>query len=178
MRWIASWFTTGPPNHPLFAGGAAFCLLAAGTGDIGREKLTDREASSSSDSWVRWLVAGLCPLAAPALPPLSKLTPLPLPLGAGDPPRYVGSRLDARRWATLWCAIFFGTGGTGGALVSAGLPLPGDGARNERSVMEAELDWRCKGTVGCLEKLALDECDPRRTMRLVTVSPTGVGVVT
>src|SRR4051794_39546343 len=42
MRWIASWFTTGPPNHPLFAGGAAFCLLAAGAGDIGREKLTDR----------------------------------------------------------------------------------------------------------------------------------------
>ena len=87
MRWMASWFTTGPPNHPLFAGGAVFCLVAATAGDIGREKLTDRKASSSSDNWVRWLVAGLCPLAAPILPPLSKLRPLPLPLGAGEWPR-------------------------------------------------------------------------------------------
>jgi len=62
--------------------------------------------------------------------------------------------------------------------MSAGLALPGDGARNERSVIEAELDCRCKGPAGCLEELALDECEPRRTMRLVIVSPTGVGVVT
>jgi hypothetical protein len=72
-----------------------------------------------------------------------------------------------------------GTGGTGGAFVSAGLPLPGEGARKERSVMEPELDCRRRGPGGCLPvKLPVDESDPRRTMRLVTVSPTGVGVVT
>lgn len=76
--------------------------------------------------------------------------------------------------------MFFGTGGTGGASASAGLPLPGDGARNERSVMEPELDCRRRpGALGCcLEKLPFDESEPRRTMRFVTVSPTGVGVVT
>jgi hypothetical protein len=73
----------------------------------------------------------------------------------------------------------FGTGGTGGASVSAGLPLPGDGARNERSVMDPELDClRRPGAPGCcLEKLPFDDSEPRRTMRFVTVLPTGVGVV-
>lgn len=74
--------------------------------------------------------------------------------------------------------MLVGTGGTGGAWGSAGLALPGDGARNERSVMDPELDWRCRAAAGCLEELPLEECEPRRAMRLVTVSPTGVGVVT
>lgn len=53
--------------------------------------------------------------------------------------------------------MFLGTAGTGGALGSAGLPLPGDAG-----------PWL----------LPLEETELRRTMRFVTVSPTGVGVVT
>lgn len=45
--------------------------------------------------------------------------------------------------------------------------------------MDPELDWRRKGPGGCLPvKLPVEDSDPRRTMRFVTVSPTGVGVVT
>lgn len=71
-----------------------------------------------------------------------------------------------------------GTGGTGGALGSAGLPLPGDGERNVRSVMEPELDWRRRGPGGGLELLPFDETELRRIMRFVTVSPTETGVAT
>jgi hypothetical protein len=74
--------------------------------------------------------------------------------------------------------MLFGTGGTGGASEPAGLPLPGDGARNERSVMDPELDCRRRGAFCCRETLPFDDSEPRRAMRLVTVSPTGVGVVT
>ena len=102
--------------------------------------------------------------------------PLPRPLGADEPPRKTGSRLEARRWATLLSAMWVGTGGTGGAFGSAGLPLPGDAARNERSVMEPELDWRCSPGGGGRELLPLDEVELRRIMRLVTVSPTAIGV--
>lgn len=46
--------------------------------------------------------------------------------------------------------------------------------------MEPELGWRRNGPggPGGGRLLPLDDVDARRTMRLVTVSPTGVGVVT
>jgi hypothetical protein len=45
--------------------------------------------------------------------------------------------------------------------------------------MDPELDCRRSGPGGCRPlKLLVDDSDPRRTMRFVTVSPTGVGVVT
>jgi hypothetical protein len=44
--------------------------------------------------------------------------------------------------------------------------------------MDPELDCRRRGPGCCREVLPFDDNDPRRTMRLVTVSPTGVGVVT
>jgi hypothetical protein len=79
----------------------------------------------------------------------------------------------------LVCGRTLGTEGTGGALGSGGLFLPGDGLRNVRSVMDPELDCRC-GPPGrdCIAPLPLEEAELRRTMRFVTVSPTGVGVVT
>jgi len=44
--------------------------------------------------------------------------------------------------------------------------------------MDPELDCRRRGP-GCgRETLPFDESEPRRAMRFVTVSPTGVGVVT
>jgi hypothetical protein len=48
-----------------------------------------------------------------------------------------------------------------------------------RSVIDPELDCRCS-TPGrcCMAALPLEEAELRRTMRLVMVSPTGVGVVT
>jgi hypothetical protein len=76
--------------------------------------------------------------------------------------------------------MFLGTEGTGGAFGSAGLgPLPGDGLRKVRSVIDPELDCLCR-TPGrcCAALLPLEEAELRRTMRFVTVSPTGVGVVT
>lgn len=66
--------------------------------------------------------------------------------------------------------------------MSEGLwPLPGDGLRNVRSVIDPELDCRCRLPGRCCwltALLPLEEAELRRTMRLVTVSPTGVGVVT
>jgi hypothetical protein len=79
----------------------------------------------------------------------------------------------------VW-GMSLGTAGTGGASASCGLgPLPGDGLRKVRSVMEPELGcrWRLPGRC-CTEALLLEDAELRRTMRFVTVSPTGVGVVT
>jgi hypothetical protein len=77
--------------------------------------------------------------------------------------------------------MILGTAGTGGASGSGGLDRPGDGLRKVRSVMDPELDCRCS-TPGrcccCMAALPLEEAELRRTMRLVMVSPTGVGVVT
>ena len=61
-------------------------------------------------------------------------------------------------------------------MASAGLPLPGEGLRKERSVMDPELFCLCRPG-RCIALLPFDEVDPRRTMRLVMVSPTGVGEV-
>lgn len=75
--------------------------------------------------------------------------------------------------------MFLGTSGTGGTFISEGLwPLPGDGLRKVRSVIDPELDCRCKLPGRCFALLPLEEAELRRTMRLVTVSPTGVGVET
>jgi hypothetical protein len=77
--------------------------------------------------------------------------------------------------------MLFGTAGTGGASDPVGVgPLPGDGLRKVRSVIEPELVCRCKTPPGrcCTALLPLEDAELRRTMRLVTVSPTGVGVVT
>ena len=52
----------------------------------------------------------------------------------------------------------------------------GDGARKERSVIDPELECLRK-PCACWLPLPCDEVEPRRTMRFVTVSPTGVGVV-
>lgn len=49
----------------------------------------------------------------------------------------------------------------------------GDGFRKERSVMDPELDWRRRP---CGRWLPCDDVEPRRTMRFVTSSPTGVGL--
>lgn len=68
----------------------------------------------------------------------------------------------------------FGTAGTGGAAGSTGLLLAGDWSRNERSVMEPELEWRRKP--GRWVPLPCEETEAFRTIRFVTVSPTGVGV--
>jgi hypothetical protein len=75
--------------------------------------------------------------------------------------------------------MILGTAGTGGASGSGGLDRPGDGLRKVRSVIDPELDCRCS-TPGrcCMAALPLEEAELRRTMRLVMVSPTGVGVVT
>lgn len=78
--------------------------------------------------------------------------------------------------------MFLGTAGTGGGFASLGLePLPGDGLRKVRSVIDPELDCLCRlpgRCCGLMALLPLEEAELRRTMRLVTVSPTGVGVVT
>jgi hypothetical protein len=79
----------------------------------------------------------------------------------------------------VW-GMSLGTAGTGGASGSCGLgPRPGDGLRNVRSVIDPELDCRW-GPPGrcCTAPLLLEDAELRRTMRFVTVSPTGVGVVT
>jgi len=57
---------------------------------------------------------------------------------------------------------------------STGLVLLGEGARNERSVMDPELEWRRKPG-GCCVPLPCDDKEAFRTIRFVTVSPTGVG---
>lgn len=52
----------------------------------------------------------------------------------------------------------------------------GDGARNERSVMDPELE--CRRRAGrCWLPLPCDDMEALRTIRFVTVSATGVGVV-
>lgn len=67
--------------------------------------------------------------------------------------------------------------GTGGALWLMGLLLLGEGARKDRSVMEPELE--CLRRPGaCALPLPCEDVEPRRTMRFVMVSPTGVGLVT
>jgi hypothetical protein len=80
----------------------------------------------------------------------------------------------------VW-GMSLGTAGTGGASGSGGLgPLPGDGLRKVRSVMEPELGWRWRlpGRCCAAPLVVEDDAELRRTMRFVTVSPTGVGVVT
>jgi hypothetical protein len=149
---------------------------------MGREKLTEERlpASSSSSTCARLLVAR-CPPRPPVLGPvpLSRLTPLPPPLDAEEPPRNGGSRLEARRCTAPVSGIFAGMAGTGGAFGSAGLPLPGDGLRKVRSVIDPELVRRCSAPGRCWPcPLPFDDCELRRSMRFVTVSPTGGGVVT
>ena len=104
----------------------------------------------------------------------SKLEPRPLP--TGEPPRAGGSRLEARRCTTLTCGTFLGTAGTGGASRSTGLLRAGEGARKVRSVMEPELECRRKPGRAWLS-LPWEEMEALRTIRFVTVSPTGVGDV-
>ena len=169
MRWTASWLTTGPPNHPWLVEGPPLVLVRPG--DIGREKLTDCLGSCpSSDTWASGL-ATRCVRLTDGPAPLSKLTPLPPPRWVGDATRWAGSRLDARRCTLpLDPGMFWGTAGTGGM---TGLPPLGDELRKERSVMDPELEWR-RRPWGLW--LPCDDVEPRRTMRFVTRSPTGVGL--
>lgn len=173
----ASVLTFGPPNQPDW--GAALCL-AADAGDIGREKLTEERlpASWSSSSTCGRFVVARCPRPPGLGPaPLSRLTPRPLgvPLVFGEAPRRRGSRLEARRCPEP--GILAGMAGTGGAFGLAGSALPGDGLRKVRSVIDPELDCRCRPPGRCWP-LLFDDCELRRSMRLVIVSPTGGGVMT
>lgn len=86
-----------------------------------------------------------------------------------------GSRLEARRCPEPEPGIRAGMAGTGGAFGLAGSPRPGDGVRKVRSVMDPELDLRCSPPRCCNPAGALefDDCEPRRIMRFVMVSPTG-----
>ncbi len=114
--------------------------------------------------------------------PLSKLTPRPEGLGGGERTLRGGSTLAARR------PDFAGTGGgedmyplgragTGGGSSSVRIPDAvfrlGEGSLNDRSIIEPELFCRCN--IGLA--LPLEDVDPRLCIRLVCISPTGVGVV-
>lgn len=173
MRWTASWLTTGPPNQPWLVEGPPFGGVRAG--DMGREKLTECLWSDpSSETCASGLPTRCVRFGfADGPEPLSRLAPRPPPRCVGDATRWTGSRLDARR-CTLPPApgTFWGTAGTGGMAALASAPL-GDGLRKERSVMDPELEWRRRP---CGRWLFCDEAEPRRTMRFVTVSPTGVGL--
>lgn len=111
-----------------------------------------------------------------AVAPRSRLPPLPPPRPAGDPPRNGGSRLEARRWTAPAPDMSHGSVGTGGADGSTGLFLLGDGARNERSVMDPELECR-RSRPGCWLPLPCEDSELFRAMRFVMVSPTWVGGV-
>jgi hypothetical protein len=145
---------------------------------MGREKLIDLDAMSVSTSGTcdKLMIRAVCPRLPGLTTALSKLTPRPPPLFAADPPRKGGSKLEARRCAIETSGISCGILGTGGASSSGpptGLWL-GDGARNDRSAMEPELE--CRRSPGpCWLPLPADEVDPLRIIRFVTISPTRVG---
>lgn len=189
--------TAGPANQPPLelAGcwGADGEVVGLATGEArGLEKLTEgfRDSASSVassgtfdnlfDSLARFELG----VAA-----LSTLAPLPPRAGEGDVILAEGSALLARLWEALLTPR--GSGGTGGALSSVGerTPLvrawPGEGDRKVRSVIEPELLARCRpGRFAPPRMLPpamlpapTDETEPRRSMRLVVMLPTGSGVV-
>lgn len=169
----ASGFTTGPPNHPLRpprVADAADLGEFVGGGEMGREKLMEDWLPywSSSGTWERPEGRG-CPLSGVPETPRSRLTPLPPPLATGEPPRYAGSKLEARRCRALSAGTFRGSFGTGGASWSMGLLRAGEGSRKVRSVMEPELEWRRNVGACCWLALPCDECEPLRAIRFVTV---------
>lgn len=93
--------------------------------------------------------------------------------------------LAERRWVPRMLAGSAGTGGASGAAGIAALERPGDGDLKVRSLIEPELLFLCRPTRPTLPRVPLpitlppvtELCEPRRTMRLVCILPTGSGVV-
>ena len=118
--------------------------------------------------------------------PLSRLTPRPLGLGGGERTLSGGSTLAARRPDLTGTGggedmYPLGRAGTGGGSSFVGM-LPeilrfGEGSLNDRSVIDPELFCRCNPPRTLGLALPLEDVDPRRCIRLVCISPTGVGVV-
>lgn len=114
-----------------------------------------------------------------------RLEPRPEALsGGGDATRMGGaSMLEARRFDCFMDLMWLGITGTGGASTALGTgeARDGDASRKVRSVMEPELDLRCKVGVCALNPeaaLPTDDMDPcRRIVLLVSTTETSIGVV-
>jgi hypothetical protein len=112
---------------------------------------------------------------------LSKLTPRPLCFaGRGEYTRNGGSKLAARFLVDGVRPTSCGTGGTGGAsgaALTCGLPRPGEGDLNDRSVIDPALPLLSRPGRALLTLLPTDPFESLLCMRFVCTFPTGVGVV-